>query len=83
MFFSSGLGSGYIHTAINDGPGCLTLRCADPSCGAAIGEDMVLGLVSKEDQQKYMRYLLRSYVEDNRKVNILVHLLSRLLRAGL
>uniref|UniRef100_A0A7I4CMB5 RBR-type E3 ubiquitin transferase n=1 Tax=Physcomitrium patens TaxID=3218 RepID=A0A7I4CMB5_PHYPA len=60
--------TGYIHTAINDGPGCLTLRCADPSCGAAIGEDMVLGLVSKEDQQKYMRYLLRSYVEDNRKV---------------
>ena len=65
-------GTGYIHTAINDGPGCLTLRCADPSCGAAIGEDMVLGLVSKEDQQKYTRYLLRSYVEDNRKVNILV-----------
>ena len=29
---------------------------------------MVLGLVSEEDQQKYMWYLLRSYVEDNRKV---------------
>lgn len=62
------LGSGYIHTAINDGPGCLTLRCADPSCGSAIGEDMVLSLVSLDDQKKYMRYLLRSYVEDNRKV---------------
>jgi hypothetical protein len=66
-----------MHTAINDGPGCLTLRCADPSCGAAIGEDMVLGLVSEEDQQKYMRYLLRSYVEDNRKVNLLLHFISR------
>jgi ariadne-1 len=77
--FLTGLGSGYIHTAINDGPGCLTLRCADPSCGSAIGEDMVLGLVSTEDQQKYTRYLLRSYVEDNRKVNILVHFTSCLL----
>ncbi|KAJ7547347.1 hypothetical protein O6H91_08G081500 [Diphasiastrum complanatum] len=58
---------GYIHTAINDGPGCLTLRCPDPSCDAAIGEDMVMLLVPEEDRTKYKRYLLRSYVEDNRK----------------
>jgi len=58
---------GYIHTSINDGPGCLTLRCPDPSCSAAVGEDMVLSLVSDEDRAKYTRYLLRSYVEDNRK----------------
>lgn len=77
--FLSVLGSGYIHTAINDGPGCLTLRCADPSCGSAIGEDMVLGLVLAEDQQKYIRYLLRSYVEDNRKVNVLIYYNSYLL----
>ncbi|XP_024357767.1 probable E3 ubiquitin-protein ligase ARI8 isoform X1 [Physcomitrium patens] len=66
-YFCETCWTGYIHTAINDGPGCLTLRCADPSCGSAIGEDMVLSLVSTDDQQKYMRYLLRSYVEDNRK----------------
>lgn len=58
---------GYIHTSVNDGPGCLTLRCPDPSCSAAVGEDMVLSLVSDEDRIKYTRYLLRSYVEDNRK----------------
>lgn len=58
---------GYIHTSVNDGPGCLTLRCPDPSCSAAVGEDMVLSLVSDEDRTKYTRYLLRSYVEDNRK----------------
>lgn len=29
---------------------------------------MVLSLVSQEDKTRYMRYLLRSYVEDNRKV---------------
>ena len=59
---------GYIHTAINDGPGCLTLRCPDPSCHATVGEDMVLSLVSDQDRAKYTRYVLRSYVEDNRKV---------------
>lgn len=71
--------TGYMHTAINDGPGCLTLRCADPSCGATIGESMVLDLVSAEDREKYIRYLLRSYVEDNRKVSMPVHSLWLLL----
>ncbi|XP_002983678.2 probable E3 ubiquitin-protein ligase ARI8 isoform X1 [Selaginella moellendorffii] len=59
--------TGYMHTAITDGPGCLTLRCPDPPCGAAIGDDMIMSLVSEEDRNKYMRFLLRSYVEDNRK----------------
>ncbi|WCJ41386.1 RING/U-box superfamily protein [Euphorbia peplus] len=59
--------SGYITTAINDGPGCLTLRCPDPSCRAAVGQDMISSLASTEDKRKYSRYLLRSYVEDNRK----------------
>lgn len=57
----------YISTSINDGPGCLTLRCPDPSCGAAIGQDMVDMLASVADKEKYYRYLLRSYIEDNRK----------------
>jgi len=43
------------------------LRCPDPSCGAAIGQDMINLLVSDEDKEKYARYLLRSYIEDNRK----------------
>ncbi|GER41654.1 RING/U-box superfamily protein [Striga asiatica] len=58
----------YISTSINDGPGCLTLRCPDPSCGAAIGQDMINELACDEDKEKYKRYLLRSYVEDSRKV---------------
>lgn len=60
--------TGYISTSINDGPGCLTLRCPDPSCGAAIGQDMVNNLSSADDKDKYNRYFLRSFVEDNRKV---------------
>lgn len=46
------------------------LKCPDPSCPAAIGQDMIDKLASKEDKEKYYRYLLRSYVEDNRKVRL-------------
>ncbi|CAK9149762.1 unnamed protein product [Ilex paraguariensis] len=60
---------GYITTAINDGPGCLMLRCPDPSCGAAVGQDMVNVLASHDDMEKYNRYFLRSFIEDNRKVS--------------
>ncbi|KAL1536437.1 putative E3 ubiquitin-protein ligase ari7 [Salvia divinorum] len=58
----------YISTSINDGPGCLMLRCPNPSCGAAVGQDMIDKLASHEDKEKYHRYLLRSYVEDSRKI---------------
>ncbi|XP_071732112.1 probable E3 ubiquitin-protein ligase ARI8 isoform X2 [Rutidosis leptorrhynchoides] len=58
---------GYITTAINDGPGCLMLRCPDPSCGAAVGQDMIVSLAPRDDKEKYYRYFLRSFVEDNRK----------------
>ncbi|URE12708.1 E3 ubiquitin-protein ligase [Musa troglodytarum] len=59
---------GYISTSISDGPGCLMLRCPDPSCGAAVGQNMIDVLTTGEDKEKYSRYLLRSYVEDNRKI---------------
>ncbi|CAI9754511.1 unnamed protein product [Fraxinus pennsylvanica] len=58
---------GYISTAINDGPGCLMLRCPDPSCGAAVCQDMVNKLASEDDKERYNRYFLRSFVENNRK----------------
>lgn len=59
---------GYISSAINDGPGCLMLRCPDPSCGAAVGQDMINELATADDKDKYNRYFLRSFIEDNRKV---------------
>lgn len=58
---------GYISTTIYDGPGCLSLRCPDPCCNAAVGKDMIDKLATSEEKEKYSRYLLRSYVEDNRK----------------
>jgi hypothetical protein len=44
------------------------LRCPDPCCRAAVGQDMINLLAPDEDKEKYSRYLLRSYVEGNRKV---------------
>ncbi|XVE84593.1 hypothetical protein DITRI_Ditri17bG0025100 [Diplodiscus trichospermus] len=58
---------GYICTTINDGPGCLSPRCPDPSCNAAVGQDMIDKLAPCEEKEKYSRYLLRSYIEDNKK----------------
>ena len=60
---------GYINVTINDGPGCLMLRCPVPSCQVAVGQDMINLLASDEDKEKYSRYLLRSYIEDNRTVS--------------
>ncbi|XP_058094123.1 probable E3 ubiquitin-protein ligase ARI8 [Magnolia sinica] len=65
--FCSACWTGYISTSINDGPGCLMLRCPDPTCGSAVGQDMINILASDEDKEKYSRYLLRSYIEDNKK----------------
>jgi ariadne-1 len=65
--FCNSCWAGYIGTSINDGPGCLMLRCPDPSCVAAVGQDMIYALVSDEDKEKHRRYFIRSYVEDNRK----------------
>ncbi|GKC01896.1 zinc finger, C6HC-type containing protein, partial [Tanacetum coccineum] len=44
---------GYVSTAIIDGPGCLTIKCPEPSCGAAVGPDMVEVLAKGEEKKKY------------------------------
>lgn len=64
---------GYIRSSINDGPGCLMLRCPDPSCGAAVGQDMIHMFACDDDKCKYSKYLLRSFVEDNKKVKMKVN----------
>uniref|UniRef100_M4DG40 RBR-type E3 ubiquitin transferase n=1 Tax=Brassica campestris TaxID=3711 RepID=M4DG40_BRACM len=66
--FCSTCWTGYISTTINDGPGCLMLKCPEPSCPAAVGQDMFEKFASKEDKEKYYKYFLRSYIEDNRKM---------------
>ncbi|CAA7045543.1 unnamed protein product [Microthlaspi erraticum] len=60
--------TGYITAKVNDGAGCLMVKCPEPSCSAVVGQDMIYKFVSKEeDKEKYDRYLLRSYVEASEK----------------
>ncbi|AQK57780.1 Putative RING zinc finger domain superfamily protein [Zea mays] len=58
---------GYISAAIGDGPGCLSLRCPDPSCSAMVLQGMINELAKDEDRKKYARFLLRAYVEGSKK----------------
>ncbi|GLJ47794.1 hypothetical protein SUGI_1009420 [Cryptomeria japonica] len=60
----------YIQISIREnGIGCLSLRCPEPKCGAAVGEDTVLCLITeKQDRTKYGQFLVRSYVEENKRI---------------
>ncbi|GAA0154329.1 ubiquitin-protein ligase [Lithospermum erythrorhizon] len=54
---------GYISSSINDGPGCLFLKCPMPKCAAAVGEGFITEFASDAEKHKYQLYMIRSYVE--------------------
>ncbi|XP_057250803.1 probable E3 ubiquitin-protein ligase ARI8 [Beta vulgaris subsp. vulgaris] len=59
---------GYISSAINDsGAGCLSLRCPEYKCRAAVTKDLIEELASKEENEKYDGYFVKSYVECKRE----------------
>ncbi|VAI74594.1 probable E3 ubiquitin-protein ligase ARI8 isoform X2 [Triticum urartu] len=58
---------GYISAAVSQGPGCLSLRCPDPSCSAIVLQGMINKLGKHEDKEKYARFALRAYVESRKK----------------
>ncbi|KAL9165230.1 hypothetical protein ABFS82_06G157500 [Erythranthe guttata] len=57
----------YVAVSINDGPGCLGLRCPELECKTNPGLELIDSLASDYDKDRYYRYLLRSYVEGSRK----------------
>ncbi|XP_074291227.1 putative E3 ubiquitin-protein ligase ARI8 isoform X2 [Silene latifolia] len=57
----------YVSEAINDGPGCLTLRCPTPSCEAAVGIGLIELVSNQDDLKKFDDYLVKSYVAGSRK----------------
>ncbi|CAM0911789.1 unnamed protein product [Alopecurus aequalis] len=59
---------GYISAAVSQGPGCLSLRCPDPSCSAMVLQRMINKLAKHEDAEKYARFALRAYVEGSKKI---------------
>ncbi|KAF8727104.1 hypothetical protein HU200_019610 [Digitaria exilis] len=56
---------GYIHAAVSDGHGCLSLRCPDPSCSAAVAMELVDEVADADDRARYAQFALRSFVDDN------------------
>jgi ariadne-1 len=43
------------------------LTYPSPSCGTAVGQDIIESLaMSEEDKEKYSRYLVRFYIESNK-----------------
>nr|XP_043617758.1 probable E3 ubiquitin-protein ligase ARI8 [Erigeron canadensis] len=58
---------GYVSGSINDGIGCLSLKCPEPKCGAAVGPDMVEVFVEDTEWKRYQKFVVMSYVESNKK----------------
>ena len=58
----------YLEIAITSGAECITLKCMAPKCSSVVHEDAYAKIVSPEMFQKYSRFLLRSFVDDNPKV---------------
>ncbi|PIA38598.1 hypothetical protein AQUCO_02700071v1 [Aquilegia coerulea] len=56
------------NSIVNDGAGCLNLRCPDPSCSVPVDQDLIKKVVSAKDNVTYLHYLVRSYVEGNHNI---------------
>ncbi|KFK31186.1 hypothetical protein AALP_AA6G079700 [Arabis alpina] len=44
---------GYIAAKIDEGPGCLKVKCPEPSCSAAICQDLIDKVTNEKDKEKY------------------------------
>ncbi|KAH6816074.1 IBR domain-containing protein [Perilla frutescens var. frutescens] len=66
--FCDTCGKVHISTSINEGTGCLMLRCLDPSYDAAVGQDMIDELATNEDKEKNHSFPFISYVGDSCKI---------------
>ncbi|CAN6363656.1 unnamed protein product [Urochloa humidicola] len=56
---------GYIAAAVGDGAArCLSLRCPEPTCAAAVVRELVDAAAAAADRARYARFLLRSFVDD-------------------
>ncbi|KAM0062819.1 putative transcription factor C2H2 family [Helianthus debilis subsp. tardiflorus] len=59
---------GYVGMAVQDGMGCLSLRCPKPGCEAAVSPGMVNELVDEKERKRYEGYVLRTYVESSKRM---------------
>jgi len=66
--FCAGCWKQYLQVHIKDGIECLSVTCMAKKCDNVVHEEVVKRFVSSSYYDKYTRYMLRSYVEDNDKV---------------
>ncbi|RHN61579.1 putative aminoacyltransferase, E1 ubiquitin-activating enzyme [Medicago truncatula] len=59
----------YVDTHIDD-HNCFKLKCPEPSCNAAVDEDMIQQLASESRKIKYDQFFFRSYVENNNNMKL-------------
>ncbi|KQJ91448.1 hypothetical protein BRADI_4g37780v3, partial [Brachypodium distachyon] len=65
-FYCLGCWRGYLRAAVADGARCLSLRCPDPSCPAAVARDLVSSAADPDDARRYDEFALRSFVEESK-----------------
>jgi len=59
----------YVDAHIDD-HNCFKLKCPEPSCNAAVDEDMIQQLASESRKIKYNQFFFRSYVENNNNMKL-------------
>ncbi|CAO2036911.1 unnamed protein product [Urochloa humidicola] len=64
-FYCEACWRGYIHAAVGDGLRCLSLRCPEPACSAAVVQELVDTMAGADDKARYARFALRSFVEES------------------
>ncbi|GLJ47801.1 hypothetical protein SUGI_1009600 [Cryptomeria japonica] len=69
-YFCNNCWMNYIQTSTREnGIGCLSLKCPQPTCGAALDEDTVLCLITEEwNRKKYEQFLVRTFVGNNERI---------------
>ncbi|TVU10440.1 hypothetical protein EJB05_43969, partial [Eragrostis curvula] len=56
---------GYLRAAVEKGPArCLSLRCPDPPCQAAVVRELVDEVADDEAKERYATFVARSFVEE-------------------
>ncbi|XP_037438744.1 probable E3 ubiquitin-protein ligase ARI5 [Triticum dicoccoides] len=67
-FYCRGCWSGYVRAAVGDGARCLSIRCPDMACSAAVVRDLVDEVADADDAKRYGEFLVRSYVEESKRI---------------
>ena len=67
-YFCQHCWKGYIHTAIEEGPSCLHLRCPADKCIAVVPTSLVERVCDPKMLQRYREFSVRSFVDDNKRL---------------